>query len=333
MKMTQKIFLYALCALIIAGCGTVKKSTESTVPSLPTQEEAELLMNDFIGATLPKAVFPVETETGPKVFSFTPLADQGVLRIAVLAPENGQWALAEEEDYSVYNEKGLRFAGFQDTTAALNLYQGRNPVLTFSTLLSEGDRAEYTVFVYNTNDNSLHDVNISGKLTSDGRIEGSSNKSFIDNPSLMENRWAIDRFNKNTKLVELGQDVIMTNQALEWWFSKNPKASSASKINFGGIPAESSLAQAYEKAKGKEKSGIYTVALFDHRGYTVIVAKKSNGEYVLAWAEPVCKNKNTDPLLNTIYFEKGSQLAMFYYHGNKTYKLHLNLANGSIYKS
>ncbi|MBQ7221933.1 MAG: hypothetical protein IJS02_00500 [Bacteroidales bacterium] len=331
--MGKKIFVYALCVLLSAACGTAKKSTENTVLPLPTQEEAELLMNDFLGSALPKAVFPVETANGPKVYGFTPLADQRALRIAILAPENGAWSIEDESDFSVYNETGLSFAGFQDTTAALNLYQGRGPVLTFSTLLSAGDRAEYTVFVYNTNDNSLHDVNLSGKLISGGKIEGSSNKSFIENPSLLENRWAIERFDNNKMLVELSRDVLITNQALEWWFEKNPKASSSSKINFGGIPSDSSLAQAYEKAKGKEKSGNYTVALFDHRGYTVIVAKKSNGEYMLAWAEPVCKNKNTDPLLNTVYFEKGSQLAMFYYHGNKTYKLHLNLANGSIYKS
>lgn len=331
--MVKKFLFFIGVAVILSSCGTTNKLTE-TITNLPSQEEAELLVNNHLDSLTPRVVFPLETASGPQVLCFAPIADSGSIKILSFLPQNGVWTLSHSENNHLFDESNLAFQGFQDTTAILYLYDSLSPVITFSTLLSDNNNnAEYDIFVYNPTTNILQKVGLIGKVLENGQIEGSSNKAFLDNPFIPEMQWALNRFDNNDSLIELGEDVIITNQALDWWFEKNPKASSSSKINFGGLPTNSSLVQAFNETKEKEKSGNYTVALFNHRGYTVIVAKRSSGEYMLAWAEPICKNKNTDPLLNTIYFEKGSQIAMFYYQGRKTYKLHLNLANGAIYKS
>ena len=64
----------------------------------------------------------------------------------------------------------------------------------------------------------------------------------------------------------------------------------------------------------------------------IVVLRKSNGSYVLAWAEPVCANRNTDPLLNNIFFRNDTNLTLFYYKGRTTYNYQLNLATGRLMK-
>ena len=71
--------------------------------------------------------------------------------------------------------------------------------------------------------------------------------------------------------------------------------------------------------------------MFDHRGYTVIVAyQKADDNYVLAWAEPECETHYRDRLLNSISFSDANTLEMSYYHGNRTFKYHLNLASKNL---
>ena len=137
----------------------------------------------------------------------------------------------------------------------------------------------------------------------------------------------------DSTLVELSRADEMTDQAIDWWLKNNPRAlTNASSVSYGALNAESSLVEAFRKAK-KESSANYSAALFDIRGYTVIVVqRKSNGSYVLAWAEPVCVNKNRDRLLNSIYFRNASNLTMFYYKGKSTFNYQLNLANGRLMK-
>ena len=151
------------------------------------------------------------------------------------------------------------------------------------------------------------------------------------NAGSLEMRWAIATQAADPRLVELSEADLMTDQAIEWWLDKNPTAlTRATRISFGQIPAESSLVAAYKKAS-KESTAPYSAALFNIRGYTVIVSyNRSSASYSLIWAEPQCRNKNTDRLLNNIYFESGSTLALFYYKGRTTFKYRLTLANGSL---
>lgn len=128
-------------------------------------------------------------------------------------------------------------------------------------------------------------------------------------------------------LIPLLKSDIMTDQAIEWWLDHNK--GNVRKLDFGILPQESSIVEAFLKAKEYEKSGEYKVALFDIRGYTVICSRKSN-QYHLVWCEPVCKNKKTDKILNNIYFESTNSLVLYYYKGKTTYKVRVNLSNKEV---
>jgi hypothetical protein len=60
---------------------------------------------------------------------------------------------------------------------------------------------------------------------------------------------------------------------------------------------------------------------------------KTTKDYVLVWCEPVCKNRNRDQLLNTIYFENDNTLDLFYYKGRTTFKFRVNLATKNLRRS
>ena len=164
------------------------------------------------------------------------------------------------------------------------------------------------------------------------RIEGQSPEWMEGLTLTPEVAWLAARLRENASLVELSKADLLTDASIRWWLDKNPRAeTSASKLVFGALDAESSLVAAYRKA-GKEKGKSYNAALFDLRGYTVIcVASRKTGEYSLVWCEPAAKNKYRDKFLNSIYFESdGTTLVLFYYKGKKTFKYRISMANQTI---
>ncbi len=216
-------------------------------------------------------------------------------------------------------------------------------MLTFSYINESSDGGqEYVAVLYDyRNDNAYNAMFYGSSLlpepsAGEYRIEGQCLETLSGGVMTAEQIWAVNRLGGNQNLVPISRADLLTNDSIEWWLSKNSKAvssSAASRLSFGILDQESSLVHAYGKAS-KEKGDKYNAALFDLRGYTVVVAySKSSGEYLLVWCEPVCKNKKTDKLLNTIYFEgNGSSLAMFYYHGRKTYKYRVNLSDKTLRK-
>ena len=137
---------------------------------------------------------------------------------------------------------------------------------------------------------------------------------------------------ENPCLEAIPENFWLTDAAIEWWLEQNPGAlTDATHLKFNIIQKESSLVEEFTKARGKKNSGKYTAAMFDHRGYTVIVAyQKADDNYVLAWAEPECKDHYRDRLLNSIAFDDANTLAMSYYHGNRTFKYRLNLTSKNL---
>ena len=132
-------------------------------------------------------------------------------------------------------------------------------------------------------------------------------------------------------LVQITRADALTDEAIAWWLENNPKAAtSAKKLLFGQLPEECSIVEAFAKNRNKEKSGSYTAALFDIRGYTVVCERNGAGEYALVWCEPKCKDRSRDKYLNTIYFEKGATLCLYYYKGRTTFKYRINLSSKSI---
>ncbi len=228
-----------------------------------------------------------------------------------------------------------------DSLAVVDL-NSRN-MLTFSYINenSEGLQ-EYVSVLYDYHNDYSHSAMFYGTSllpepsVTGYKIEGQCLENVSGGVMTAEQIWAIGRLGDNPLLVPISKADLLTGESVEWWLSKNSRAvssASASRLSFGVLDQESSLVQTYAKVH-KDRGEKYNAALFNLRGYTVIVAySKASGEYLLVWCEPVCKNKKTDRLLNTIYFEgNGSSLAMFYYHGKKTYKYRVNLSDKTLRK-
>ena len=164
------------------------------------------------------------------------------------------------------------------------------------------------------------------------RIEGQSPEMMEGLQLTPETSWLVDRLKNNPSLIPISKADYLTDAAIRWWLEKNPGAGSKStRISFGRLDAESSIVQAYSK-QAKEKGKNCNAALFDIRGYTVVcVRSRTDGEYSLAWCEPVCRNRNRDKLLNTIYFESdGVTLVLYYYKGKTTFKYRLSTASHTL---
>lgn len=160
-----------------------------------------------------------------------------------------------------------------------------------------------------------------------GRID-----SFSAETSAPQIRLMAARIQDNPLLEKIPDSEYYTSSAIQKWIEENPSAlKNASRLHFLGLENESTLVQQFAKAKGKQESARYTAVIMDIQGYTVIVVKqKSDGQYVLAWAEPQCKDKYKDRLLNSIYFTGANTLSMQYYHGKRTFSYSLNLSNKQI---
>lgn len=196
---------------------------------------------------------------------------------------------------------------------------------------------EYVAALYDMVDGSVSNAMFYGRnLSSDPesfRIEGQCPEalSMIVMP---ENAWLLNRIQSDSRLQPISKADALTDDSIAWWLEKNPSAeTNATRLNFGALDEESSLVAGFKAARSRDKdsSKSFTAAMFDIRDYTVIVAySKTYKNYILVWCEPVAKNRNRDKLLNSIYFENDTSLAMFYYKGNTTFKYHVNLANRSL---
>lgn len=159
-------------------------------------------------------------------------------------------------------------------------------------------------------------------------IEGQSPEMMEGLQLTAETAWLVGRLKDNPSLIPISKADYLTDAAIRWWLEKNPGAGSKSaRISFGRLDPESSMVQAYGRA-AKEKGKNCNAALFDIRGYTVIcVRSRTDGEYSLAWCEPVNRSKR----LNTIYFETdGTTLVLFYYKGRTTIKYRLSTASHTL---
>lgn len=192
--------------------------------------------------------------------------------------------------------------------------------------------SEYVEVLYLPEEDITFQAIFYGTPLPDGRIEGQS-PELIEGLSLSpETAWLAARLRENPALQPISKADLLTDESIRWWLSKNPKAQTASKLNFGKLDPESSLAKACRQARrGKGKSS--SVALLDIRGYTVLCSlSHKSGECSLIWCEPVCKNKGTDPYIRSFYFENdGYTLDVVYYKGKTTFKNKISLANQGIW--
>ena len=211
---------------------------------------------------------------------------------------------------------------------------GRRQYLSFAYLNRLATEAEYVDILYLPEEDILNQAMFYGKVLREDplTIEGESPEGMEGLTLTPEVAYLLARQKENPALQQIWEADLLSDAAIRWWLQKNPKAeTSATKLSFGMLDGESSLAAAYRKAS-KEKGKSYNVAQFNLRGYTVLCAQsKTSGEYLLVWCEPVCKNKKKDKYLSTTYFESnGTTLDLCYYKGNTTFKIKISMANQSV---
>lgn len=145
-------------------------------------------------------------------------------------------------------------------------------------------------------------------------------------------RMILADMKKNPHLEEIPDNEYYTELAIQWWIENNPDAlTGATHLKMNQLDKESTLVQHFEAARGRQESARYAAAIMDIDGYTVIVARqKSDGEYMLAWAEPECRDSKRDRLLNNIYFSSPTVLTMNYYEGRRIFRYRLNLASKQL---
>lgn len=209
----------------------------------------------------------------------------------------------------------------------------------FSYLMSSSDESQqvYVEACYCPSSDAFDAVAFRGSNTLKAgsgepyRITGRIEKGLTGGESQPQRRLMISRLEGNPSLDAIPERDYLTDAAIGWWLEHNPDAlTGASKLSFNILPQESSLVENFAAVKGKVNSAKYRAALMDIRGYTVVVVyQKASSDYVLAWAEPECRDRYRDRLLNSIELD-GSVLTMSFYKGSSYFKYSLNLASKTL---
>jgi len=170
----------------------------------------------------------------------------------------------------------------------------------------------------------------SGTLLRGNRIEGMMPEKEEGVKYSDHVLYLINKIQSNETLVQIAKEDMLTDQAVTWWLKNNPKAqTSATSIKFGVLPDSCSIVKYYRNNREKEHGNGWSAALFDIRGYTVVCAKSPSGNYTLIWCEPRFKNRSSDRILNSIYFDK-NYITLFYYQGRRAFKYKINLSSKAI---
>lgn len=232
----------------------------------------------------------------------------------------------------------LKLSAKKDSVSFFTLGEENFVLFSYLDTLDGGKNLEWTLSAVSFDGNSTESLSFTGKALQSGserfRIEGSSNFAMLSEVTPLAT-YLDSLMRADSRLVELPEDVYLTDKTVEWWLENNPNAlGSAKKVNIGSLPKECSAVAAFKAVKNKEKNSRMQVASVDLRGYTlVIVHTLASDSYSLVWAEPVCRNKKTDRRLMNVYFEDANTLAMVYYKGSSMFKYRINLASGALRRS
>lgn len=247
------------------------------------------------------------------------------------------WTREGVYDAPAADAEGMTTRHFVDEPSVFKIRDTR--FLRFSYLLEGADGQAYVAAAYAPQTDEFGCVSFRGKDIRERsghvppyNILGRSDEAML---SGMERPWMrllLKDIQDNEWLEYVPENFWLTDAAIQWWTEQNPDAlTSATHLKFNILQQESSLVEEFQAAKGKKSSSKYTAALIDHRGWTVIVVyQKADDNYVLAWAEPECKDHYRDRLLNSIAFDDANTLALSYYHGNRTFKYRLNLTSKNL---
>lgn len=198
---------------------------------------------------------------------------------------------------------------------------------------NDGTSTELIYNLYSFVDGTVYSAMFSGKQEKEG------NDSFIEGTCMdasqggalatVQMDYLLNAIKSSNYLRPVSKDKALTDEAIEWWYGKNP--ANIQTLAFGILPNDNPIAIAFATAKDKENGRDWNVAFFDIRETTVVVAyNKAKKQYSLVWCEPAPKNTKTDKFLNTIYFENDSAIVLYYYKGNTTSKKRINLVSKKL---
>lgn len=264
--------------------------------------------------------------------------EKGYIRIHKATLQKGNWSLegsidlpygsCEEQDQVQFVDSLSSFKIKGETNFKFALYRS-NP---------QGESASYFLCCLEPIQDHLEAVSFNGKKAeaADGqyRIIGRVDDMMPDS-NKAQIRLMIAEIKGTPGLEQISDEDYYTDLAIEWWLEHNSAEGkvTSGKLSFSLLENNCSLVSEFQKAKGKQDSSKYKAAILDIRGYTVIVVyQKTSKDYVLAWAEPECKDRKKDQLLSSIYFTNQNSLKMNYYKGNRTFSYTLNLASKTLSK-
>ena len=171
-----------------------------------------------------------------------------------------------------------------------------------------------------------------GKLYNGRKLEGKQLYVNVEEEDENAMEYMTDKMEKLSYLVRINESDALSDRVMEEWIAGNADASgNAGSVNFIPIPENCSIAEAFDQRKlGKETSGRFSALLMNFRGNTIICSADSDGSKKLVWCEPQCTDRTSGKYLHTIFFEQKSTIALFYYHGRKSFKYRINLDTGRI---
>lgn len=304
------------------------------------EAEAEAILAGFAPGALYK-VFPERKEAVDRIYGVC-IAGSGLeetrVRLYALVRGESGWALEYAYEPSVSAFKPGWTKQFADSSSVHEIAGSKCFRLNCLASSPDGREMNYVAFAWTPSGDSFISLAFTGKnVLRPGEdmpyhIEGRIEDNMLVNADRPETRLLIASINENPCLEQIPAEDYLTDAAIDWWLEQNPDAlGSATKLNFNILPENSSLVSRFEAARDKKSSARYSAALFDIRGYSVIVVRqKADGQYVLAWAEPECKDHYRDRLLNSIKFEDANTLEMFYYHGQRHFDYKLNLSSKTV---
>ena len=299
-------------------------------------------MSEFMPAGALFLAFPDRKDAVDRIYGICVCSseiDLGHVKLYTAVMGEDGWSLADsyESPTAALSSEGAA-RSFVDSTAVFEIGGERYFRFNFLTKAADSDKMSYTAATWSPAGDAYSEVVFEGHdILQPGEglpfhIEGRVNENSIMNPGRPEAKLMTAAMNENPCLEQIPAGDYLTDAAIDWWLEQNPDATtSATKLNFNILPENSSLVEQFEASRDKKSSSRYTAALFDIRGYSVIVVKqKQDGNYVLAWAEPECEDHYRDRLLNSITFEDANTLEMFYYHGNRHFDYKLNLTSKTV---
>ena len=247
------------------------------------------------------------------------IQDDGLAKFAFVPSDNDTMELGNFQNLegafspvTVKGEKYLLFnyINYTDGTDARSGWENNDVELISNLVSLSGENIFNTMFSGERVGNSIH-----------GKCSDSAQGGIMATPQI---NHLVGYLAKLSYLKPADKERELTKEAIKWWYSHNPKGKQT--LDFGVLQEDHPIVQKFLKSKTIERSANNSADFFDIMGTTVLCAhNKGTGQYLLVWCEPQPKNTKKDKTLNTIYFEKGNTIVLYYYEGNRTSKERINL--------